>query len=164
MKRLIFSILLALSFSGLRAQNYQLHSVFIYSFARYIQWPEEANEGDFSILVYGDSPILQELNTLAGKKKIGERSIRVTQIRSLSEVKKCNILFVPNDKSVQLGEVLGKLGDASTLVVTEQTGAKGSSINFSLKDGKLGFEMNSNTLTKRKLRASSELTRLAILI
>jgi YfiR/HmsC-like len=164
MKKLILSGLFALSFMGLRAQNYQLHSVFMYSFARYIQWPEESSAGDFSILVYGESPILPELNTLAGKKKIGDRAIRVTQISSVAEIKKCNILFVPADKSAQLAEILSKLGDASTLVVTEQTGARGSSINFSQKEGKLVFEMNSSSLNKRKLKASSELTRLAILI
>jgi YfiR/HmsC-like len=164
MKKLILSGLLALSFSGLSAQNYQLHSVFMYSFARYIQWPEDANGGDFSILVFGESPILQELNTLAGKKKIGERPIRVNQISSIAEIRKCNILFVPGDKSALLGDILAKLGDGATLVVTEQTGARGSSINFTQKGGKLAFEMNSASLTKRKLRPATELTRLAILI
>ena len=164
MKKLILSGILALSFSGLCAQNYQLHSVFMYSFARYIQWPEEANAGDFSILVFGESPIFQELSNLSTKKKIGERAIRVNQISSITEIRKCNILFIPSDKSAMLGEILAKLGDSATLVVTEQTGARGSSINFTLKEGKLAFELNSSALTKRKLRPATELTRLAILI
>lgn len=148
------------------AQNYQLHSVFMYSFTRYIQWPAEVSEGDFEISVLGDSPILQELKTLAEKKKVGERAIRVTQANSLVQVKKCHILFVPESKSGQLGEILGKLGNSPTLVVTEQPGlgAKGSGINFIQKDGKLAFELNTGTLTKQKLKTAAELTRWAILI
>jgi hypothetical protein len=51
-------------------------------------------------------------------------------------------------------------------VVTEQDGLalKGSHINFVLKDGKLAFELNQNALTKNKLKAANELTRLAILL
>jgi hypothetical protein len=167
MNRLILSGFLVFSFFGLCAQNYQLHSVFIYSFARYIQWPEEASTGDFHILVLGESPILPELNNLAGKKKVGERTIQVTQINSASELRKCNILFIPNDKSALLSEILAKLGENTpTLVVTEQAGlgTKGSNINFVQRDGKLAFELNSNSFIKRKLKPSTELTRIAILI
>ena len=166
MKKLILSGFLVFSVFGLRAQNYQLHSVFIYSFARYIQWPADASAGDFRILVLGESPILPELNALAGKKKVGERTIQVTRINSVSELTKCNILFVPNDKSALLFDILAKLGDSPTLVVTEQAGlgTKGSNINFIQREGKLAFELNSNSLLKRKLKPSTELTRIAILI
>lgn len=60
-KILLVSIILLgtqLSFS----QNYKLHSVYMYSFTRYILWPEAYNQGDFEILVLGDSPILDELD------------------------------------------------------------------------------------------------------
>jgi hypothetical protein len=166
MKKLILTGLFTLSMLGLWAQNYQLHSVFMYSFARYVQWPEEVSGGDFTIQVLGESPIVSELNTLAERKKVGERAIRITKISTLGEVKKCNILFVPVDKSSLLPEILAKLGDSSTLVVTEQAGmgAKGSNINFIVKDGKLAFELNSIAFSKRRLKPSTELTRLAILI
>jgi len=166
MKKLILSGFLFVLALGLSAQNYQLHSVFMYSFARYIQWPEEANSGDFTITVLGDSPILNELNALSEKKKVGTRTIAVNKINSVAEVTKCNILFVSSDKSSHLAEVLAKVGDNATLVVTEQAGlgSKGSNINFIVKDGKLAFELNSGAFGKRKLKPSSELTRLAILI
>jgi YfiR/HmsC-like len=157
---------LVLLYSGLYAQNYQLHSVFMYSFARYIQWPADAGATDFSIEVLGDSPILAELNTLASKKKVGEKAIRVTKVSSVNELKKCNILFIPADKSALLPEVLTKFEDSSMLIVTEQSGlgTKGSNINFLIKEGKLVFELNVNSLTRKKLKPSTELTRLAILI
>lgn len=149
-----------------QAQNYQLHSVYLYSFTRYVQWPEEMAHGDFVITVLGESPIYEELMHMAEVKKVGDRAIKVSRAASPGEVKQCNILFIPADKSAQLGELLAKIGSSSTLVVTEQAGlsAKGSAINFVNKDGKLAFELNQSTLNKHKLKASTELTKLAILI
>jgi hypothetical protein len=147
-------------------QSYQLHSVFMYSFTRYVQWPDEYNQGDFEIVVLGDSPILSDLKKLSETKKVGDRPIKITRLNASSEIKKCHILFVPADKSAQLSEILTKVGTNSTLVVTEQPGlaTKGSAINFVMKDGRLGFEMNQGVMNKQKLKASSELTRLAIVI
>ena len=165
MKKYLVLICL-LSSSLAHGQNYQLHSVFMYSFTRYVQWPDAYNQGDFEIVVLGDSPITEELKKLAQAKKVGDRSIKVTQINTPSEIKKCNILFIPADKSTQLPDVLTKIGANSTLVVTEQPGLglKGSAINFITKDGKLAFEMNQAVMNKQKLKASNELTRLAIVI
>lgn len=148
------------------AQTYQLHSVFMYSFTRYIQWPDESNQGDFEIHVLGDSPILTELRKMAESKKVGDRPIKVARLGALGDIKKCNILFVPADKSGQLADILSKVGTNATLVVTEQSGvgAKGSGINFIEKDGKLAFEINQNALTRQRLKASNELMRFGIVI
>lgn len=76
------------------------------------------------------------------------------------------MVVLPVGQSASLAEVLKKIGSNSTLVVTEQEGLaqKGSHLNFVLKDGKLAFELNQNALTKNKLKAANELTRLAILL
>ena len=148
------------------AQNYKMHSVFIFSFTRYIQWPDQYNGGDFEILVLGDTPILAELKTMAESKKVGERSIKVTKINSPADIRRCNILFVPASKSAQLTEVLDKVTSQSILVVTEEPGmgAKGSNVNFITRDGKLAFELNQAASSRQGLKISNELSRLAILI
>src|SRR6478609_9478289 len=169
-KPLLISLVLLkailLSSTSLLAQSYQLHSVFLYSFTRYVQWPEEMNKGDFDILVLGDSPITPELKKMADLKKVGDRAIKVYHIKEAAEIRKCNILFIPADKSQQLPDILTKVGTSSILVVTEQEGlgAKGSGINFITKEGKLAFEMKQAAMAKQKLKASTELTRLAIVI
>jgi len=148
------------------AQSYKMHSVFIFSFTRYIQWPDAYNAGDFEILVLGDSPIVDELKSMAQAKKVGDRNIKITKINSPSEIRKCNILFIPTEKSGQIADVLGKTAAQSILVITETPGlgAKGSNVNFITKDGKLAFELNQGAATKQGLKISNELSRLAILI
>ena len=155
-----------MSLSPAFAQNYKMHSVFIYSFTRYVQWPDAYNQGDFEIMVLGDSPILEELKAMAQAKKVGDRAIKVTRIKEPSEIKKCNILFVPAARSAEITAVMEKINTQSILVVTEEPGLglKGSDINFIVKDGKLAFELNQASVNKQGLKVSNELSRLAILI
>lgn len=167
MKRtLLIATLILASATGF-AQSHKYQSVFIYSFTRYVQWPDAYNQGDFEILVLGDCPILEELKAMAASKKVqGDRSIKVTKINSAAEIKKCNILYVPSSKSAQIDEVLGKVNNQAILVITEEPGlgVKGSDINFIVKDGKLAFELNQAAVSKQNLKVSIELTRLAVLI
>lgn len=163
-KGLLLAVILL--FCGLtQAQNYKQHPLFIYSFTRYVQWPEAYTQGDFEILVLGDTPLMDELKVL-GNKKVGERAIKITKINSVAEIRKCNMLFVPVDKSDKITEVLQKIDTQSVLLMTEQPGlgAQGSCINFITKEGRLAFELNQAAFTKRNLKASNELTRIATMI
>jgi uncharacterized protein DUF4154 len=167
MKRyLLIAIFSIFCFVNGMAQSYKMHTVFIFSFTRYIQWPDAYNGGDFEILVLGDSPIVDELKSMSQVKKVGDRAIKVTKINDVSEIRKCNILFIPTAKSPQIAEVLAKIAAQSILVVSEEQGlgAKGTNINFVTKDGKLAFELNQGATTKQGLKVSNELSRLAILI
>jgi hypothetical protein len=167
MKKTLLLLTLILAGAPGFSQSHKYQSVFIYSFTRYVQWPEGYNQGDFEILVLGDCPILEELKAMATAKKVqGERNIKVTKINSPSEIRKCNMLYVPATKSNQLDGVIAKVNTQSILIITEEPGmgVKGSDINFIVKDGKLAFEINQAAVNKQNLKVSIELTRLAILI
>ncbi len=167
MKRIFFLLILVSVTSRLvLGQNYQTQTLYIYSFGKFIQWPEENRTGDFEITVLGDSPIIAELQKMAEKKKIGDRTIKINKVGSIKEFRKGHVLFIPAAQSALLSECLSKIGTQPTLIVTEQTGlgTKGSDVNFLLKEDRLVFELNQNALTKHKLKAANELTRLAILI
>lgn len=167
MRKLVFLAVFSVVFSIAHAQSHKYQSVFIYTFTKYVIWPEAYNAGDFEIMVLGDSPILPELQEMANLKKVnGTRSIKVTKIKSPSEIRKCNILFVPANQSAQIADIVSKVSTQSILIVTEEPGlgAKGSNINFIVKDGKLAFELNQSAISKQNLKIANELTRLAILI
>jgi len=165
-KALVVFLFAVVGFTQAQAQNYKLHPLYIFSFTRYIQWPESYNQGDFEIDVLGDSPIIEELNKMAQAKKVGDRVIKVVKINSVSDIKKCNMLYIPSSKSGQLAEIMAKVGTQSILVISEDPGlaAKGSNINFVMKDGKLAFELNQAAIAKQNMKVSNKLTRLAILI
>lgn len=167
MKKVSLLLLFVLAVSPVFSQTHKFQSVFMFSFTRYVQWPDAYNQGDFEILVLGDSPIMDELKAMSQSKKVsGDRSIKVTKINNVSEIRKCNILYVPSSKSGLIDGVLTKVGAQSILIVTEEPGlgAKGSNINFIVKDGKLAFELNQAAVARQSLKVSNELSRLAIMI
>src|SRR4051812_12363711 len=89
MKKTLLIITLILASAPGFSQSHKYQSVFIFSFTRYVQWPDAYNQGDFEILVLGDCPILEELKAMAAAKKVqGDRSIKVTKITSPSDIRK----------------------------------------------------------------------------
>lgn len=149
-----------------KAQDYRIHSVFIYNFTKYIQWPSSDQTGDFVIGVLGDSPIVASLEKLASERKIGTRTMVVKKFSSVDQISNCHMLFIPERSSDNLEAALAKIGSNSTLVMTERRGlgSKGSSINFITVDGKQKFELNKSATEKAQLKVSTELTSLAIVI
>jgi glutamine amidotransferase PdxT len=166
MKKGLFSIVLILVCTLATAQSYKQYTLYIFSFTKYILWPDAYNQGDFEIHVLGDSPLYEDLKVMAQMKKVGDRAIKLTKLSTPAEIKKCNILFVPAGQSDKLAEVLQKVGTQSILIITEQAGlgVQGSCVNFITKDGKLSFELNQSALTRQNLKASVEIIRYATTI
>lgn len=149
-----------------QAQIYNYYQIFIYNFAKYIQWPAEKQSGDFVIGVLGNSPITDKLKEMSQSKKVGIQSIKVVSFQNVDQISNCHILFIPADQSNYFDAVKSKVQNTSTLLITEEKnlGKKGSNINFIVVDGKLRFELNKMETEKANLKVSSDLTKLAILI
>ena len=166
MRKLFFALAIVILGSATYAQNYQLHSVYIYSFIRYVQWPEGNTSEDFVIGVLGDSPVIPHLEKMAEVKKAGNRTIVIRKFGTIDEVMGSEIVFVAKESGSHLKSLLDKLGAANTLIITEEEGLglEGSNINFVIRGGKLAFELNKSAMERADLKVSTELSRLAIII
>lgn len=169
MKKIILTLslifLTSVSFhSFAQAQDYKFHSIFIYNFTKYIQWPASQQSGDFIIAVVGNSPISSELEKITANKVVGAQKIVIKKFRSASEVSDCHILYVPGSNSSNFEAIQQKLKGKHTLVITEKTGMvrKGSGINFVLQDNKWKFEFNEQATQDAGLKVSKELAQMAI--
>lgn len=149
-----------------QAQVHRYHSLFLYNFTKYIQWPASYQQGDFVIGVYGDSPIREHLQNIASNKKAGTQNFVIKTFSSPEQITQCHMLYLPNSESKHLDAIKARLKGQSTLIITERDGmaAKGSNINFILVDGKVKFELNREATANANLKVSSELSRLAIII
>jgi hypothetical protein len=144
------------------AQKEKLQTAFIYQFTKLIEWCPSYKSGDFVIGVLGSSSISSELASLKGKM-VASQSIVIKTLSSVSEIDKCQIVFLPSAKSGQLNSVNSKIGSACTLVITEKPGLgnEGASINFVEEGGKIGFEINKTAFSKHSLIINSKLLTLA---
>ncbi len=143
-----------------------MYGVFFYNFTKYIEWPADYNQGDFEVMVLGDTPMTAELKKLAERKKVNGRSIKITEISNVNEIKKCQVVFIAASSTHLLADVSKKVRGLSVLLVTEKDGSakKGSVINYVEKDGKPAFEINLEAANEHKLKVFSELTKWAIVI
>jgi len=167
MKKYITLTLIGILFSIVaKAQlgDYKSHTVYVYNFTKYIQWPAAYQSGDFVIAVYGTSPITSQLRSATANKTVGAQKIVVKQYKSLANIENPHILFIPNPQSANLAAIAQKLQGKSTLIVTEKNGLakQGSHINFILRDGKWKIEMNNPLVESSSLKVSSQLSRIAI--
>lgn len=154
---------------GVNAQNrpvYELHSMMIYNFLKYIQWPDDQSSGDFVIYVYGDDDVYNTLNTWYGNKQKLNKQIVVKKATAVGEIGECHLLYVGSKASNHFEEIMGKIDQTATLIITDKKGLaeKGSCINFRIINDRLKFELNQAAVTKSNLKISSQLTSMAILI
>lgn len=164
--KLFFCLFIAMTFSSITSKDYKFHSVFIYNFTKYVQWPESKKSGDFIIGVMGDSPLTPYLEAMAKTRTVGDQKLSIRKIDRANSAKKCHIVFLTESNSSLLGDLKEALNTEPTLIITEKPGLgkEGSGINFIQVNGRWKFELNESAVTSQNLKVSSELKKLAIII
>jgi hypothetical protein len=148
--------------------HYLYHSVFIYNFCKYIQWPEDNRLHIIGVL--GDSPILQGLYRMARAKSSPYMRFIIRKYENIEDIESnCHILFIPNTFALtpyRKAKLLQKIAGMPLLVLTENEEyiQEFSSINFIVKDSKLIFQINPQNIEKTGLKVSYQLLRLGIIV
>ena len=169
LKRFLFIIVLStlgqsIGWCQSKEEEYNLKAAFVYNFTRYINWPP-AVEDDFIIGVVGSSPIYEPLLEIAKTKTVNEKKITIRSFEKPEDITFCNILYISKNSSIPLYSVLTKIG-YGTLTISEEEGyaRQGTAFNFVLVKDKLRFESNIRALNLARLKASSQLLKLAIIV
>ena len=144
--------------------NAKIKSLFIYNFAKYVEWPVEMREGDFIIGILGDYPTLHsELSIMAQTKTRGNQNFKIANYKNVNDIGKCHILFIDSRLSNQLPDVINLTTGRNTLIVGDGAGlaAQGAGISFYDAQNKQKMEVNPNNVEKYNLKISSQLLALA---
>ena len=165
MKQVLCFFVCVVFFMTTYGQAEKVQAMFVYNFTKYVEWPASAKSGNFVIAVYGTSAIYEELIKVADLKTAGSQAIEIKKINSVDEIASQHMVFVAQNKSKDISEVVSKIGSKPTLIITESAGLidKGSAINFILVDNKQRFEMKKNNISDKGLKISSELEKFAII-
>ena len=161
----LFLVLLMACFStgaGLLKENYQHHSLYVYNFTRFIQWPNVSDE--MIIGISGGNPaIMEAFEKMAISKTSPELKLTIRKIQSPGDAKACHILYIPEAESSKAA-VFASQADSNRLILTEGNGMlqKGGMINFVVVDRKLRFEIDQATLEKAGLKVSNQLVMMAV--
>jgi hypothetical protein len=178
MKRLGSRLLLAAAlmvstFHGdLKAENsgpseYLVKAGYLYNFALLVEWPTAASPepGQPMVIgVLGNNEFADILETVVSGKRIDGHAFVVRRLKKKEFLEcRCHILFIAAQERTRIGEIVGALGSASVLTVSETPGftSRGGMINFILEDSRVRFEANADAARHAGLNISSRLLNLA---
>lgn len=169
---LIFGLILAAPGGCLSARAQEgeaseprLKAAFLYKFGNFIEWPTNAFNSPTApmiIGVAGSGPFRSELERTVQNKAIDGHPLLVKEIKNISDLKNCHILFIGSSEK-RLAELLKAVRGTSVLTVGETDGfiAAGGMINFLVEENKIRFEVNNTTAQQAGLKISSKLLMLA---
>ena len=145
---------------------HELHSMLIFNFVKYVEWPDEAKSGDFVIAVYGDDKVFDQLNALYGGKTHKGQPVKLVNASSVGQLNNAHLVYLADNKSGDFDAVLSQTTGKPTLLITDKNnlGEQGANINFKVVGGKLKFEINEAAFSKNNLKVSSSLLSMAIVI
>jgi hypothetical protein len=138
--------------------NSKIESALIYHFSKYIEWGTK-NKGEFVINVIGtDRELVDDLTKMALEKVETDKKIIIVNDLVISD--KISIVYLCNDKIGNFKNILNECIANDVLLVTSKKtmASQGSMINIIIKpDGKVGFEVNKNTINKTNIKISNKL-------
>jgi hypothetical protein len=149
-----------------RSPEYVIKAAYLYNFAMFVEWPQDAfanAEAPLVIGVLGADPFGGALERIVEGKRINKRRIVIQRVQSVQEARRCQILFVSVDDDPRVPELTGRLEGASVLLVGESETmiGRGGSISFNVRDNKVGYDVNLDAARKARLTISSKLLNLA---
>lgn len=145
----------------------KIKAIYIYNFTKYIEWPNTYKEGNFVVGILGsNSALLNELSKMANSKTVGSQKFEIKNISTCSSSDKYNIVYVLSDNSSQIADVINKVKDKSTLIITDKPGLakQGAGINFFVEGNKQKIELNRANIEKYKLKVASTLVEMAVAV
>ena len=130
--------------------NFKFKSLYCWKFIKFIEWPSSYQQGDFEIEILGDSPIQKYFEEWQLGRKVNLQNIKVKKVSSPSSVQKPHIIYIPLERSKDIGTVVKKLAGKSSLIITEKEGManQGSMINFIVVNSRVRFEINKGNAAK----------------
>ena len=164
LKRISFLLLLGLLTLPVPGQQSMFKALFMFNFAKYIEWPNQESQKEFIIAVYGENEIIPELEKLAAARKINNKPIVIKTVKSPSEAPEAHLFYLPTNSSNKIDEVISFYKEKPTLIVTDKANLinKGAGINYITKGGKMKFEVKKSNITSHNLNVDPKLIALGI--
>ncbi len=146
--------------------DYQVKAAYIYTFAKFVEWPSESlpNSGSqVRFCILNDRSFEFELNHIVKGKSIAGHSIDVVQVQDGNQARTCHVLFINSAQARQARRIIELLRGTSVLTVGE--GADflevGGVITFVLEDDRVQFQVSQKAANAAKLYISSRLLSVA---
>ena len=150
-------------------REYEIKAAFLFNFAQFIEWPEQAFTNATAPFVIGvigdisDNRFGHVLNQIMQGETIGGRRIILKLPRQFDELAGCHILFIGRSEQARLPQILNLVNHTGVLTVgeTDSFMRLGGIINFITRDNKVRFELHLDNAARAGLKIDAKLLKVA---
>jgi hypothetical protein len=134
-------------------------AAYLYRFTQYIEWPDAATSGSFTIAVLEAPDVAAELRRILPNHRIKNSSAQVREISRMQDLGSAQMLYIGAAQIDRVRNVIAQLTARPVLVVTdaERGLAAGSVVNFVMLEHRVRFEVSLAAADRSRLRISAEL-------
>jgi uncharacterized protein DUF4154 len=149
--------------------EYPLKLVFLYNFAKFVEWPSESFRfpgAPLVVCIVGHNPFSLGIEEELRTKPVGGHSVEFVTLKPTDTLSNCHIVFIPVTEKDQAARIVRSLRGSGALTVGESEGfaLRGGIINFTLEGGNVHFEINRMAADRAGLKISSKLLSLAKIV
>jgi hypothetical protein len=153
--------------SGQEAVEAALKAAYLYSFARFTEWPADTL-GATAPLAFciADAPVAAALEQITAGRSIGPHALVVQRVAIGAPLPTCHVLYTSHLDPQQVADVVAATRGVSVLSVSdaERFTAHGGVAQFFVENARLRFSINVDAAARARLRLSSNLLGLATIV
>src|SRR5688572_30203572 len=147
---------------GPAPSEYEVKSVFLLNFLKYVEWPAAAHStsnSPFKIVHTGEDRFAPDFAAFANSKTVDHHAVALKRSGASEDWQRCHILFVSGSERRNVRNILSAVKGRPVLTVGESDNfiAEGGMINFVMKDNKVRLHINLVAAEKAGLKISSRL-------
>ncbi len=165
-KRLLYCLIafcFALSGSlsyGEVASEGQLKAAYLINFLKYIEWP--GTKSTVTICLFGRDSIGPYLAPYEGRSIAG-KELRFRRVSSPDQLSDCQELFIPDTEESRFSAILRWTDRQPILTISDNEffARDGGGISLIRQEGRLQFDINTDSIGRAGLKPSSQMMRLA---
>jgi hypothetical protein len=148
--------------------EYELKAIFLYNFAKYVDWPDtaDADATSLDLCVLGEDPFGEALDDTVRGETVRGRTLQVRRLDVVSASEGCEIVFVSSSERSRLDRILAALDEKRVLTVgdMEHFAERGGIIQLVNEENRLRLEINMHAAQESGLKISSQLLKLGRIV
>jgi hypothetical protein len=144
--------------------EYKLKAVFLFNFAKFVEWPE-SEEANFVVGLVGENPFGNFLEEGLANEKLNGKPIRV-QSHNQEHLSNPNVVFLPKSEAHNCSRWIEQFRKPGVLTVSDIPGfcRQGGIIELYMEDGRVRYIINVTEARKAGLTVSAKLLRLGKIV
>jgi hypothetical protein len=149
--------------------EFETKAVFLFNFARFVEWPASAFSSPTEPLVIGvlgADPFGRFLDEKLRKERVNGRPLNVRRYERVDEISNCHILFVSGSEWANPRRIVERLGGQPILTVcdTALIARSGIMVELVKDDGHVRLRINREAARRAGLGLSAKLLRSAEIV